>query len=174
MARKRSSRRRHRGRNPSASLRRPLGAITAGFNKNTLMDAGIVAGGMFAQHALRAVVIGRVPVPGSGLIKSILNGALGVGTAGLMLFVPKVGPKLFAGAMAYEAGLLIKEVLPASWTQGLSGDDDDGMGDYMTTGNDPALGDYMTQGQDQQLADYADTQELTAAALDASSMAMNA
>lgn len=161
--------RRSRRHNPAASMRRPLGALTSGFKIGVIKDAGIMAGGAFANNYVRNLVAGYLPAT---FQSGLANNALGLATSGLMLFIPKVGPKMATGGVLLEAlrvlnpyvqkaKIALGEYLTVQEARGMKG-----LNDYLTTST--PLSDYddeSLQGMDEYLTvKQAQDADLSAAA----------
>lgn len=106
--RRKSSKRRSRRRNPSMSLRRPLGALTSGFKTKSVGEALPIAGGILANFLAQSFVSSRFPSVSSG----IASYGVGIALAGVSGLVPKYGPKLFVGGMAFQVLRVINSFLP--------------------------------------------------------------
>jgi len=141
MAKKRKSR-----RNPSVSLRRPLGMITAGFKPSFIKTGVIAAVGIIANRLLVSQLTKFFPSAASGPLSFVAEG-LG---AGILLAIPKYGTALAGGAgTALALRGLTTYVTPSLGLRGLA--DDDGepsyLNDYETSGQ---LNDYETGMNDYQ------------------------
>lgn len=146
MARRKS----HKRRNPGVTLRRPLGALTAGFKPSALKDAAPIAFGALGNFLLRRKISSMLPVGWSGGIASY---GVGLATAGAMLFVPRYGSRLFLGAVTEEAlrainQYIMKGGLNLNGMLGISDDDDgdigEGTADYDTMRDYETMKDYDT------------------------------
>ncbi len=129
------AKRRHHRRNPgSVTLRRPLGALTAGFKPAALATAAPIAVGALGNFLLRKQVARFLPIQAS---VGPLSYVTGLATAGLMLLVPKYGSRLFVGAVTEEALRALNEYVMKGGINlsGLLGLDEDsydegGLDDY--------------------------------------------
>lgn len=130
------ARKRYKKRNPTLSLRRPLGAVTAGFKPATLIGAAPVALGIVSGMLVRKQIARFFAPAGSGMLSYVA----GLAGAGLLSMVPRFGPKLFAGAVLGEVLRFGNSVLPSAYQiPGLNGMSDYLMGDYME-----GMGDYLS------------------------------
>lgn len=139
------ARKRYKKRNPTLSLRRPLGAVTAGFKPGTLIGAAPVALGVVAGMLVRKQIAKFFAPAGSGMLSYVA----GLAGAGLLSMVPRFGPKLFGGAVLGEVLRFGNSVLPSAYQiPGLSGMGDYMMGDYMQGMGDymQGIGDYIGEG----------------------------
>lgn len=157
--RRKANRGRRSRRNPAVTLRRPIGALTAGFKPAALTDAAMIAGGVLANYWARPKVAAMLPATFQSGPASYL---VGLTTAGAMLFVPKIGGKLFAGAVLEEVLRGIQEYVPQIKTSLLGYDDEGdiglmGYGDYLEGAGDylEGAGDYLTpaEGTEESLDD---------------------
>lgn len=148
MARKKYKSRK-KGRNPSFSLKGGLGTVGAGFKPSALMGALPVAGGVVAGQLVRRQIASFFPAVATGLPSY----AAGLAGAGLLLFVPKYGKQLFAGAVLGEVLRLGNTMLPANMQiPGLSGTGDF-LQDFLQGADedyDGALGDWYGEGDTNQ------------------------
>lgn len=126
--RRKSRGRRSRRRNPSMSLRRPLGALTSGFKSDAVMGAVPIAGGIALNFLASGLVAKQFPAVSSG----IPSYGVGIALAGLSGLVPKVGGKLFVGGLAFQILRLINQFMPGAAR--LSGNDADIDGDDLNLG----------------------------------------
>lgn len=92
----RRHKKRHR-RNPGSMTGR-LKGMTAGFQPRTIKGVLPLAGGAFANFALREAISRRFPVVAKGLASY----GVGLAGAGAMLLIPRVGAQMFAGAVTEE------------------------------------------------------------------------
>jgi len=141
------TRRRRRAANPALSLRRPMSALTAGFNVNTLKTAGIVAAGAVLNAMASKPVINMMPIdalrsgPGSYIPGLATAGALG-GLTGMV--APKFAGNVLMGGVLQVALKALGDLTP----YGLSG-----LSDYLTAAQVQqarplaGMGDYLTAPQ---------------------------
>jgi hypothetical protein len=105
---RKSRSRRRRSKNPSMSLRRPLGALTSGFKPKSMGEAVPLAGGVLLNFLASSFVSSKFSMVSKGIPSYIA----GIGLAGLSGLVPKYGPKLFAGGLTFQILRAINSVLP--------------------------------------------------------------
>ena len=152
----------------TASLRRPMAVLGAGFKSRALISASAVAGGMFAQTFLRGQIAARIPATATG-IPSI---ATGLATSGLMLLVPKVGREMFAGALGYEVGMLLKpfvqRFIPTLRAIGEYVETGAGMNEYYEGGMSDGMSDDLEGMED--MDEYVEVGDINSAELDAANM----
>lgn len=148
-ARRRGRRRnRSRRRNPGTalSLRRPVRALTAGFNVKTLSRAAVITGGALGNAWLTGAVGSFLPDmltagPGSYVTGLASAGVLGAGAG---MISPKMAGDVFFGGVIEVMTRAVREYI-VPMLPGLSG-----MGDYLTVANareaQPLgyMGDYLT------------------------------
>ena len=146
--RRSSNRRRHR--NPAIALRGMTGRLTSGFKPAVLMDAGLIGAGVLGNAFIMGQVGKFVPQVRTGIMSHLA----GLATSGLMLFVPKVGPKLFTGGVVGVIYNAAKQNIPQLARLGDFLDTSSGIGDFLEVGqlsqyeeDDDSLGEYYEEGQ---------------------------
>lgn len=140
----------------SLTLRRPLQAVTAAYNINTLGRAGVMVGGALGNAWLTGAVSGFLP----SMLQSGVGGyvvglaSAGVLGAGVGMVAPRYASDVFLGGVLEVMTRVVKQyVVPM--LPGMSG-----LGDYLTVANAQEarpLGDYLTVANAQQarpLGDY--------------------
>lgn len=155
--RRRSYNRRHhrkhrRHRNPSLSLSKPVGALTAGFNFNVLKRAGVMTVGALGNTMLSGLVSAKLPSVarfGGG----VGDYAIGLGTAGLLsagvgMLAPAYAGDVLLGGV-FEVGVRALTPLFDRFVKPMM----NGLGDYLTVQNAASarplngmgnMGDYLT------------------------------
>lgn len=122
---RRHKKRHHRNPGGAMTLRRPMQAIAAGFKPASIVEILPMAAGAFLNYGARTAIGRKFPVTATG----IPSYAVGLGGAGLMLLIPKYGPKLFAGAIVEEILRAVTQYVAPGVRM---------LGEYLLTSNKPS------------------------------------
>jgi len=125
------------------SLSHPVGAVMSGFKPKALLGVLPIGAGAFAGFWVRNKVADAIVSRGGSAAtwtapKSLGSYAVGLGTAGLMLLIPRFGRQMFTGALTVEVLRAANDfLLPEQYKFRL-------LGDYLESQSMSGMDEFLT------------------------------